>query len=221
MNGNTKPRGCPGAVFASGSPSSSYCSGASGKYPWWASCCKFENNKCVPKGCSEYYDRYAKACVNGHNIKLQSDTTIEQCAHLCSMNAGCHGFEYGVAYGGEGTYKVRDCQLSSSADRTGCTGGFHNLDFYARKSTGYGVTCGTTTTTTAAKPTTTTTATTAAIVYRWNGQGEACTPGHDIETVSECEAAAPSIAQIKSDLTRSGQVCCCRCLLSGIFVRLI
>merc|ERR1719215_91030 len=40
MNGGSKPRGCPGAVYQNGKPSWKYCaglgnSGSSVKYPWW------------------------------------------------------------------------------------------------------------------------------------------------------------------------------------------
>ena len=53
MNGDDHPRGCPGAVWSDGRPSSGYCSGGNNdKYPWWATCCKFDTkqNKCVPNG---------------------------------------------------------------------------------------------------------------------------------------------------------------------------
>merc|ERR1719486_284495 len=39
MNGNSFPRGCPGAVWANGASSRTYCLGSSGKYAWWAACC--------------------------------------------------------------------------------------------------------------------------------------------------------------------------------------
>ena len=57
---------------------------------------------------------------------------MDECKELCSQNKNCVAFEYGVAYGGGGTYKSRDCQLSDSAEKQGCDGLHHNLDLYVR-----------------------------------------------------------------------------------------
>ena len=53
MNGESHPKGCPGAVI-SGAPSSTYCSGGDNEgmqYPWWKECCKWmgDTEGCVPK----------------------------------------------------------------------------------------------------------------------------------------------------------------------------
>jgi len=48
----TVEKGCPGAVWADGSPSEEYCTSSgygSGKYPWWKHCCKWQNGQCVKK----------------------------------------------------------------------------------------------------------------------------------------------------------------------------
>ena len=79
------------------------------------------------------YVHYPEACVNGHNIILHRNISTAECASLCnSYGTGCVGFEFGVPYGGGGSYQANDCQLSSSADMTGCLGEYHNLDFYQR-----------------------------------------------------------------------------------------
>ena len=65
------------------------------------------------------------------NIQLITGRTVAECAALCDAEASCKGFEFGVAYGGSGTYNPGDCQLSSSVDTAGCDGAFHNLDFYS------------------------------------------------------------------------------------------
>ena len=54
MNGESHPKGCPGAVWVSGAPSSTYCSGGDNEgmqYPWWKECCKWmgDTEGCVPK----------------------------------------------------------------------------------------------------------------------------------------------------------------------------
>lgn len=50
MNGAQNGAGCPGAVSMSGAPSEVYCGGGgSGEYPWWAECCEWVEDQCVPK----------------------------------------------------------------------------------------------------------------------------------------------------------------------------
>ena len=53
MNGGKFPKGCPGAVWKNGNPSSTYCAGKdmSGNlaYPWWNDCCQWNGKECVPK----------------------------------------------------------------------------------------------------------------------------------------------------------------------------
>lgn len=82
------------------------------------------------------YERFMKSCVNGRNIKLYPNKSIQQCRELCDAQEACKAFEYGVAYGGFGGYNPKDCQLQSSADRGDCDGAYHNLDLYVK---GYGV----------------------------------------------------------------------------------
>ena len=71
--------------------------------------------------------------MTGHNIDSYDDKTIQDCMSLCLANENCLAFEYGVAYGGAGTrYKVNDCILQKSSDKTGCDGSIHNLDLYVK-----------------------------------------------------------------------------------------
>merc|ERR1712216_1014318 len=46
MNGNSKPRGCAGAVWGNGAGSARYCSGndnsGANAYPWWMACCSWD-----------------------------------------------------------------------------------------------------------------------------------------------------------------------------------
>ena len=49
VNGSTHPNGCAGAVWSSGAFSNSYCTNSDGRFPWYAKCCKVENNNCVSK----------------------------------------------------------------------------------------------------------------------------------------------------------------------------
>jgi len=44
MNGDSFPLGCSGAVWASGIPSMTYCTGKQGMYPWWAACCQWDES---------------------------------------------------------------------------------------------------------------------------------------------------------------------------------
>ena len=61
-----------------------------------------------------------------------TNKNVAECKELCSQNTKCVAFEYGVAYGGGGTYKSRDCQLSDSTEKYGCDGSDHNTDLYVR-----------------------------------------------------------------------------------------
>jgi len=56
MNGGKHPRGCPGAVWSSGSPAGSYCNGKGGKYPWWRDCCQWKDGSCKPKSVAVHQD---------------------------------------------------------------------------------------------------------------------------------------------------------------------
>jgi hypothetical protein len=78
------------------------------------------------------YYRVYKGCVHGNNIVKYTSKSVDDCIRLCNSRNDCLGFEYGVNYGGSGTYRARDCQLQRSANWKGCDGGHHNLDFYIR-----------------------------------------------------------------------------------------
>ena len=44
--------GCKGAVWDTGDPAAEYCKNtgkANGRFAWHQSCCKWENNQCIPK----------------------------------------------------------------------------------------------------------------------------------------------------------------------------
>merc|ERR1712079_863408 len=78
------------------------------------------------------YERFPKSCVNGRNIKLYQNKSVMECQRLCDAQVACKAFEYGVPYGGGGSYKAKDCQLQSSADKRSCDGAHHNLDLYVK-----------------------------------------------------------------------------------------
>ena len=53
MNKNRPERGCAGAVWHNGDPSSTYCkgihwNGTEGVFPWWSTCCFWNGNSCHP-----------------------------------------------------------------------------------------------------------------------------------------------------------------------------
>lgn len=49
MNGDSYPKGCPGAVWSNRDPAQKYC-GNDDRYPRWKKCCVWQNDKCIPKG---------------------------------------------------------------------------------------------------------------------------------------------------------------------------
>ena len=57
--------------------------------------------------------------------------TVAQCKQLCEDTPGCAAIEYGVNYGGDGSYQAGDCQLQDSADASNCDGSHWNLDLYS------------------------------------------------------------------------------------------
>ena len=77
------------------------------------------------------YRQYKRQCVNGNNIRMIKNKSVEECGKLCDKESRCKGFEYGVGYGGGGYGKPGDCQLQSSSRRRGCNGSYWNFDFYA------------------------------------------------------------------------------------------
>ena len=79
------------------------------------------------------YKRNPRKCVNGHNIRLIKNQTVEQCAKACEKDKKCKSFEYGTKYGGKGKYKAKDCQLQNSSNMRGCNGSYHNLDLYTKR----------------------------------------------------------------------------------------
>jgi len=81
---------------------------------------------------AQRYQHMPKGCVNGQNIKLYKDKSVDECIGICDITAECVGFEYGVSYGGQGGYKARDCQPQRSSNTANCNGAYHNLDFYKK-----------------------------------------------------------------------------------------
>ena len=79
------------------------------------------------------YEHTAKACVNGHNIVLYPNLSVEECKIKCNVRSDCLAFEYGVSYGGNGGYNPKDCNLQSGANPSGCSGSYYNLDLYVKK----------------------------------------------------------------------------------------
>ena len=82
------------------------------------------------------YEYIKKGCVNGHNIVTYRDSSIDECKEKCNKRRDCLAFEYGVNYGGPGTYHPRDCVLNSGRTNANC-GGYHNLDLYIKRSKSY------------------------------------------------------------------------------------
>ena len=78
------------------------------------------------------YTRFAKSCVNNHNLIKYTNKDIAECKALCSRNINCVSFEYGVAYTVDGVYKPRDCQLGDSVEKENCDGSYYNLDLYVK-----------------------------------------------------------------------------------------
>ena len=84
-------------------------------------------------GLIEYgYEHFPKACVNGENIVLYPNLSVDDCKIKCNERDDCVAFEYGVPYGGSGNYNLRDCNLQSGTDKTGCDASHHNLDLYVK-----------------------------------------------------------------------------------------
>jgi len=79
------------------------------------------------------YWKVEEGCVNGHNMVLYMDVSVETCEAFCDATPGCKAFEYGHWYGAGGaSYRDRDCQLQDSADFSNCNGGGANLDVYIK-----------------------------------------------------------------------------------------
>ena len=51
-------KGCPGAIWSSGGPSTTFCTNDD-RYPWWQTCCKWGGygSGCVPKSSRKDYIR--------------------------------------------------------------------------------------------------------------------------------------------------------------------
>ena len=93
------------------------------------------NNYHVPSGC---WTHISPGCIDGGNIKLYKDKSVEECKSKCLEDNTCLSFEYGVAHGGSGGYAPRDCQLQHSATLSNCNGQRWNLDLYVKKSCAQG-----------------------------------------------------------------------------------
>jgi hypothetical protein len=49
--------------------------------------------------------------INGDNLYLEKNKTVEQCKEICNNDSECLAFEFGVAYGNpDGQYEAGDCQ---------------------------------------------------------------------------------------------------------------
>jgi hypothetical protein len=75
LNGNKFPSGCAGAVWSDGEPSQSYCEGNNGKHPWYAKCCKFEINECVP---NRPKDIKKRTCARSHCYEFEGSSRCVQ-----------------------------------------------------------------------------------------------------------------------------------------------
>ena len=78
------------------------------------------------------YTHLPATCVHSSNIELHKGKTVAECAAICDANPSCLAFEYGVEYGGGGSYEAGDCQEQSSAEVTDCSGTYNNLDLYVK-----------------------------------------------------------------------------------------
>ena len=82
------------------------------------------------------YEHTSRGCVHGHNIVKYPKLSLEECKKRCNNRGDCLAIEYGVSYGGRGSYKPKDCQLQSSTNKTACDGSYFNLDLYVKKRQG-------------------------------------------------------------------------------------
>ena len=93
----------------------------------------FDSNEYLNIVIGNDYEHFSQSCVSEHNIVKYEDKSISECMSLCSARLDCLAFEYGVNHGGSGSiYKQKDCQLQSSADKSGCDGVYNNLDLYVK-----------------------------------------------------------------------------------------
>jgi len=85
-----------------------------------------------PPPITAQWEHVSPGCVSGNNIIKYAGKTVDECKALCvEYGDACKGIEYGVAHGGfSASYVPSDCQLSSSADTSGCNGEYYNLDVY-------------------------------------------------------------------------------------------
>jgi hypothetical protein len=72
-----------------------------------------------------------KSCVSGHNLPIQKGKTVDECATICSNDANCKAFEFGVNYGGS-SYEAGDCQPQDGVHAGTCNGASYNLDLYIK-----------------------------------------------------------------------------------------
>merc|ERR1712166_102269 len=108
MNGGKHPRGCPGAVWRSGSPAASRCSGGGGKYPWWKDCCQWRGGSCKPK------PTVATSCWDG--------ISLDQFEASCEWVIKKDGFAANTWNGGFKTTDAKVCaqkqfEYAQSIDR--------------------------------------------------------------------------------------------------------
>jgi len=91
MNGGKHPRGCPGAVWSSGSPAWSYCVNRSGRFPWWKDCCQWTGGSCKPKYTAEDYVLKADALLQQEQAvaAAKADALIQQEEAVAAAKAAC------------------------------------------------------------------------------------------------------------------------------------
>ena len=88
----------------------------------------------IPAG----YTRVTQGCVNGNHIAKRTGQSVEHCAQWCNSLSTCKAFDFGVAYGGAGSYNPGDCQPQSALPDGTCDGAHFNLDLYIKRTVGDG-----------------------------------------------------------------------------------
>jgi hypothetical protein len=113
MTGNSKLVGCAGAVWSDGTVSSKYCSGDSGRYPWWAACCKWK--------VTTTYTRHDLACNGRNELGFQYGSeapnkggtmTVDKAKEICDNEPECVSFEHGR----QGTFQFSSSCTAAAAD---------------------------------------------------------------------------------------------------------
>ena len=70
MSGEDFGKGCQGAIWKnSGSPSKWFCESKYGLYPWWGTCCEWENDKCIAKRKISFRQKFIQSIFDTINKK--------------------------------------------------------------------------------------------------------------------------------------------------------